>query len=116
MEDSPAASAKPSCTDGSIQVVIEPVPIQTAKPVPIQTTESLSIPSWERLCPEPECNDTADEIAEEQIAAMRTLAIAAQLQTVRFPSHKYHRKTGRVRMAREHSDSGSFFSASSYIT
>lgn len=45
-------------------------------------------------------------MAKDEIAAMRTLAIAAQLQCVRV---WYHRKTGRVRVAREDSDSGSLF-------
>lgn len=60
-----------------------------------------------------------EEISQDEIAAMRELAIAASEQmqmqiqmemekACYTPIHKFHPKTGRIRTPRENSDSGEF--------
>jgi hypothetical protein len=73
--------------------------------------EESTLPSWMQLHPENklELRQCRQEMSAAQVAAMRDLAIAAseQVQTIpRPPIQKYHRKTGRIRIPREHSDSG----------
>jgi hypothetical protein len=74
-------------------------------------TEESAVLRWTQLYPENKLKmrPCKQEMSAAQVAAMRDLAIAAseQAQTIpRPPIYKHHRKTGKIRIPREHSDSG----------
>jgi hypothetical protein len=75
-----------------------------------QLSDSSELPESDSSSNNKQASKCAKEIPQNEIEAMRELALAAtlQLKRPRTLSHttKYHRKTGQIRTPRETSDSG----------
>lgn len=75
-----------------------------------QLSDSSELPESDSSSNNKQASKYAEEIPQNEIEAMRELALAASLQLKRpgAPSRttEYHRKTGQIRTPRETSDSG----------